>query len=145
MTRLLSLGFSAIAFAAIAACSSPDNGAPTAPPQLPAPAMPAEDWPGPPVHAAFLADGSLRIVLTAPTGGHEFVVESVGTTGESATIRCAHTPPARDAIVTQVVTEHAVLVDGAKLPTSSREVVVVCSTPGPYGKPITREVWKQAR
>jgi hypothetical protein len=144
VTLRISLGLSAFAFAAIAACSSPEGEVPTVSPTQPSPAAPAEDWPGPPVHATFLADGSLRIVLTAPTGGHAFAVESVDATAERATVRCAHTPPAHDAIVTQVVTEHAVLVDAAKLTPPPREVAVVCSTPGPYGKPITREVWKQA-
>lgn len=145
MTLRMPLGLSAFAFAAIAACSSPERDATTVVAEQPAPAGPAEDWPGPPVHATFLADGSLRIVMTTPTGGHTFAVESVDATSERATIRCAHTPPAPDAIVTQVVTEHAVLVDAAKLPPSARDVVVSCSTPGPDGKPMTREVWKQAR
>lgn len=136
-----------VALAALAACCSqgPEaQQAPTTPAAAEAKDAPADDWPGPPIHAAFLADGSLRIVLTAPTGGHAFAVESVDATSERATIRCAHTPPAHDAIVTQVVTEHAVLVDAAKLLPSPREVVVVCSTTGADGKPIVREAWKQS-
>lgn len=126
-----------VAFALAAGCSSPEQPAPTAP------AVPVgDDWIGPPVHASFLADGSLRIVLTAPTGGHAFAVRSVDVADGRATVLCAHTPPQPDAIVTQVVTEHAVLVESVKLPAATREVSIVCSTRGSDGQTVLREVWK---
>lgn len=137
---LLSVVF---AFALAAACSSPEQ--PSQPPtqENTAPANPVgDDWIGPPVHASFLADGSLRIVLTAATGGHAFVVRSVDVADGRATVLCAHTPPQPDAIVTQVVTEHAVLVEAAKFPAATREVVIVCSTRGSDGQTVLREVWK---
>lgn len=144
MTLRLSLACATLLLAAYSACSAQESAAPIGSPSHSEPSDPAEDWPGPPVHAAFLADGSLRIVLTAPTGGHAFVLESVDATNGRATVRCAHTPPTHDAVVTQVVTEHAVLVDAAKLPPSSREFVVVCSTTGVDGKPIVSAAWKQS-
>lgn len=142
MTIRISGCRAAITLLTLLSCSSPDGDATQAP--LPTPDAPAEDWPGPPVHAAFLADGSLRIVLTAPTGGHAFAVQSVGTDGGQAIVTCAHTPPAVDAVVTQVVTEHAVLVDGAKIPAGMSQVTIVCSTRNSDGETVTREVWKRA-
>ena len=135
----------ALALALAAGCSSPQQPAQPAPTEATTPAAPvADDWIGPPVHASFLADGSLRIVLTAPTGGHAFAVRSVDVANGCATVLCAHTPPPPDAIVTQVVTEHAVLVKAAKLPVATREVVIVCSTRDSDGQTVLREVWKQA-
>jgi hypothetical protein len=133
-----------LALALATGCSSPEQPAQPAPTEATTPAQPvADDWSGPPVHASFLADGSLRIVLTAPTGGHAFAVRSVDVANGCATVLCAHTPPPPDAIVTQVVTEHAVLVESAKLPTAMHEVTVVCSTRSSDGQTILREVWKQ--
>jgi hypothetical protein len=133
-----------LAFALATGCSSPEQPSQPTPTETTTTAQPiADDWTGPPVHASFLADGSLRIVLTAPTGGHAFAVRSVDVANGRATVLCAHTPPTPDAIVTQVVTELAVLVESAKFPAGLREVTVVCSTRSSDGQTILREVWKQ--
>ena len=128
------------AIAAFACCRSQDGGAPIA--TDPSHAAPADL---PPVHAAFLAEGSLRIVLTVPTGGHSFAVQSVESDGATAKVICAHTPPAADAIVTQVVTEHAVLVESQRIPADAQEVTIWLSTKGRDGSTSLHESCKVAR
>ncbi len=128
------------AHVAFASCSSQGNDAPA---HAGNEAEAAVDLP--PIHASFLADGSLRIVLTAPTGGHSFAVKSVESDGATAKVICAHTPPAADAIVTQVVTEHAALVESQRIPADAQEVTIWLSTKGRDGRTSLHESCKVAR
>ncbi len=128
------------AHAVFAGCSSQGN-------ESPASANSEAEAPVdlPPIHASFLADGSLRIVLTVPTGGHAFAVTSVESNGTTAKVVCAHTAPPTDAIVTQVVTEHAALVEAQRIPADAQEVTIFLSTKGRDGNTLLHESCKVAR
>ncbi|MEY4829137.1 MAG: hypothetical protein RLZZ562_933 [Planctomycetota bacterium] len=128
------------AHVAFASCSSQGNDAPA---DAGNEAGAAVDLP--PIHASFLADGSLRIVLTVPTGGHSFAVKSVESDGATAKVICAHEAPPADAIVTQVVTEHAALVESQRIPADAQEVTIWLSTKGRDGSTSLHESCKVAR
>jgi L-lactate utilization protein LutB len=72
-------------------------------------------------------------------------VKSVESNGTTAKVICAHEAPPADAIVTQVVTEHAALVESKRMPADAQEVTIWLSTKGRDGSTSLHESCKIAR
>jgi len=72
------------------------------------------DWQGPPVKAHHLDDGSMRVIMTVPTGGHGLDFVEVQRTGERGDVLLRLQMPTGD-MVAQVVTELPVNVPTADL------------------------------
>lgn len=62
------------------------------------------DWQGPPVQARHLDDGSMRVIMTVPTGGHALDLVEVQRNGQRGDVLLRLKIPTGD-FVTQVVTE----------------------------------------
>ena len=72
------------------------------------------DWQGPPVQAHDLEDGSMRVIMTVPTGGHALDLSEVQHSGERGDVFLRLQMPTGD-VVAQVVTELPVSVPSADL------------------------------
>ena len=114
---------------ALSACATQPT-APTAAPVSPVVhESPASNpkWEGPAVRAELVADGSLRITMTAPTASHELALQGVTVKDGKVTVRCLHTSPG-DAVVAQVLTELVVVVPKEQLPAAAKNVDVEIAT-----------------
>lgn len=94
------------------------------------------DWQGPPLRA-WSENGSIDVVISAPTAGHELEVVDVDTQGAVATARLVYRKPAQDAVVAQVVTDLHAEVRSANMPANVRtvRVMVAAVTPGQEARP----------
>jgi hypothetical protein len=124
--------FVVLAALAAASCCTPETAeagpAPAALPQQPARQLdPTALWKGPPVKATLAADGSLAVVMTAPTASHDLELADVVVSGDTATVRLLHTSPG-NAPVAQVVTEVVLDVPAARIPATVRTVHVEVRT-----------------
>lgn len=88
---------------------------------------PTARWQGPPVAANFDADGSVVIVMTAPTASHGLELADVVVTGDTATVRVLHVSPGNTPVA-QVVTDVVLEVPAARIPKAVRTVHVEAST-----------------
>lgn len=67
------------------------------------------EWSGPPVQADSLEDGSMRVIITVPTGGHGISILRVKRNGDRSDVFLRLQEPTGD-FVTQIVTELSVIV-----------------------------------
>lgn len=87
----------------------------------------APAWMGPPVVASFDADGSVVIVMTAPTASHGLELADVVVAGDTATVRVLHVSPGNTPVA-QVVTDVTLEVPAARIPQAVRTVHIEVTT-----------------
>jgi hypothetical protein len=113
---------------AMGACAG-SGAAPSAPPSTPpVPPSPRIAWSGPPVQAAFRADGGLDVVLTAPTLGHRFELEDVVVDGATVRVACKLVTPARGTLQGQMLDDLRIAVAAVRLPAAVRTANVTVAT-----------------
>lgn len=121
-----------LAALAAASCCAPETATagPSATGSMQEPSKqldPTAPWKGPPVAARFDADGSVAIVMTAPTASHGLELADVVVTGDTATVRVLHVSPG-NAPVAQVITDVTLEVPAARIPPAVRTVHVEVRT-----------------
>lgn len=111
--RALAFVFLSMAVVATSCAGGPDT----------ADMLPYPDWRGPVVHVRHRGDRGLEVEMTAPSGGHQFVLRDVvlSADGQRADARFSHRTPTA-AGVTQALVRHRLEV----APTQLGDARVVC-------------------